>query len=236
MRRKKRYTVLLVDSANHRYEKRLSCLNKECCFVHKRNQRSARSFIVNHGADLVLLGCATAESCVKILKVLKSEKPLVPVIIIAEKGSEELAVSAFRRGAKDYFRKPVDMDEFIASIRNALGLRRPVENRSVEGLNRAYDCIHQYYNTQIRLKNIARVAGMSESCFERKFKQEFGEPFSVYLNKYRIAKAIDMLREDGHSMSDIAFACGFTNQFHFTRTFKKVTAKSPLQYRKSLKR
>lgn len=236
MKYEKRYTILLVDLSDQKHDKNLSCLRKECRIIHKKNQKSACAFFQKHKADLVLLGCNNNMSCLKMLEFFKSANPLVPVIIITERGSEDFAVRTFRQGAKDYFRNPLDADEFISSIRNALGLRKSRGSRSIEGLNRAYDCIHQYYNTQIKLNYIARVAGMSESCFERKFKKEFGEPFSVYLNKFRIAKAIDMLREDGYSMSDIAFASGFTNQFHFTRTFKKVTSSSPLQYRKSLKR
>lgn len=236
MKKQKRNKILLIDAADQNYDKHLSCLLTEGCIIHKKNRKSARDYFQNHETDLVLLGCKSSVSCIKMLQFLKSAKPLVPVIIITERGSEDLAVSAFRQGAKDYFRKPLDADEFISSIRNSLGMLRPAGNRSIEGINRACDCIHEYYHTQIKLKSIARVAGMSESCFERKFKKEFGEPFSVYLNKFRIAKAIDMLREDGHSMSDIAFASGFTNQFHFTRTFKKITSSSPLQYRKSLKK
>jgi len=46
---------------------------------------------------------------------------------------------------------------------------------------------------------------------------------------------MELLNEKGLSISDIAFACGFTNQFHFTRTFKKFMVVPPVVYRKTLR-
>jgi len=75
---------------------------------------------------------------------------------------------------------------------------------------------------------------MSISCFQRAFKREVGITFNKYVNSIRISKARHLLHDNHKSMSEIAFACGFTNQYHFTRTFKKLMNTPPRTFRKSL--
>jgi transcriptional regulator GlxA family with amidase domain len=74
---------------------------------------------------------------------------------------------------------------------------------------------------------------MSLSCFERAFKREVGITFNKYVNSLRISKARQLLHENNKSMSEIAFACGYTNQYHFTRTFKRLMNMPPRSFRKS---
>jgi YesN/AraC family two-component response regulator len=63
---------------------------------------------------------------------------------------------------------------------------------------------------------------------------EVGITFNKYVNSLRISRARQLLHEYNKSMSEIAFACGYTNQYHFTRTFKKLMNTPPSSFRKSL--
>jgi YesN/AraC family two-component response regulator len=58
--------------------------------------------------------------------------------------------------------------------------------------------------------------------------------FGEYIRKLRIEKATDLLRSSKHSLSEIAYLNGFSDQSHFTRIFKKHTGKSPAEFRKNL--
>ncbi len=181
-------------------------------------------------------------SCTELLQFFKYVKPAVPVIIVTSCGSEELAVTVFRLGAKDYFKKPIVMCELRRSITAALGINhvtgelRGNPQGPWNSILRAIRYINKNYTRHIKLSEIAKEACKSISCFERTFKKETGITFTMYVNRLRISMAIKMLREDGLSMSDIAFKCGFTNQFHFTRMFKKIMNVSPMAYKKSLNR
>jgi transcriptional regulator GlxA family with amidase domain len=94
--------------------------------------------------------------------------------------------------------------------------------------------VHENYNEQITLPRIAKEAGMSISCFERTFKKYMSSTFTIYVNRLRIARATEMLRNERLSTSEIAFECGFTNQYHFNRMFNKIMKTCPRNYRKSL--
>jgi len=186
--------------------------------------------------DLVLLEHTNGSSVLELIPYFKSLRQFVPVIVVTANGSEDLAIKVFRLGAKDYFRKPFAVDDVIESIKSALGMSYQKCNRRRDNIGRGLYCIHKYYNADISLSHAAREAGMSVSCFERKFKDKTGRTFVRYVNELRVAKAKDILKEDGVSMNDVAFACGFTNQFHFTRTFKKITQVPPMGYKKSLRK
>jgi YesN/AraC family two-component response regulator len=160
----------------------------------------------------------------------------VPLIVLADRGSEAFAVAVFRMGVRDYIRKPVNHEELRSRIKAALGILQPPEDGydiyCLGRIDKAVQYIHDHYQTRLSLRDAARMAGMSTSHFCRYFKKETDMNFTKYVNNFRVAKAVDMLRQNGKSMSEIAFACGFTNQFHFSRIFKKFAKMSPIKFRK----
>lgn len=79
----------------------------------------------------------------------------------------------------------------------------------------------------ISLEEAALKCGMSLSCFQRVFTREVGMTFNKYVNSLRISKARQLLHENNKTMSEFAYVCGHTNQYHFTRTFKRLMNISP---------
>ena len=64
------------------------------------------------------------------------------------------------------------------------------------------------------------------------FKMHTGKTIHKYLMEYRVKKSCELLVATNMSIQDIAFACGFSNQTHFSAYFKKINKISPLNYRK----
>lgn len=235
---KKIYQVLLIDEESGRYQSDLSFLLGECRIIDQPDHCFAIDYFFHNVLDLVILGIKDTGLCIEIIQFMKSIKPIIPIIIVTDGGSEDFAVSVFREGVRNYFRKPFDAAELAMNIKAALGIKDQrdygLEQVSGKGLDRAVVFIHENYREQLRIQTVSRIAGMSSSTFSKAIKKETGMSFAKYVNNCRISKSLDLLRNDGFSMSEIAFESGFTNQFHFTRVFKKMTSTSPLQYRKSL--
>lgn len=232
------HTILLTDSDYRRYNENIVTSLSDFNIVILLDEESVRAHFLKNNIDIILLGHNGDPSRTDLLQFFKSVKPSVPVIIITDDGDELLAVKLFRNGARDYFKKPFPMEELRDSIITNLGIKKYSIKRTIpnntNGLERAIRYINDNYETHIRLPMAANEAGMSVSHFEREFKEEMETTFVSYVNNLRINHAIKLLEDGRLSMSDIAFACGFSNQWHFNRTFKKITSRTPTSFKKTL--
>lgn len=91
-------------------------------------------------------------------------------------------------------------------------------------------------NLSLSLKGLSETLNVHPSYLSREFSKYFDNlTFGDYIRKLRIDKAIQLMATD-HSLTEIAYLTGFSDQSHFTRIFRKHTGKSPSAYRKSLKK
>lgn len=83
---------------------------------------------------------------------------------------------------------------------------------------------------------MAKAAGMSARAFERSFQREYGLPPQQYLKRLRIQTACRLLVDTRESIAVIAQRCGFADQSHLTREFRRVTKATPGAYREEYSR
>ncbi len=83
-----------------------------------------------------------------------------------------------------------------------------------------------------RMKDIAKSLGLSTRSYHRRLS-EHGLSFQSLTEETRRELAEGLLRDAQHSLADIAFLTGFSEQSSFTRAFKRWFGKTPASYRKS---
>lgn len=93
--------------------------------------------------------------------------------------------------------------------------------------------ISKNYMDELRLPELASLAGMSSSAFSRFFKLHTGRNISEYIIDLRLGYAARMLVDTAKSISEIGFDCGFNNLSNFNRIFKKKKGCSPSEFRES---
>lgn len=93
--------------------------------------------------------------------------------------------------------------------------------------------ISKNYMDELRLPELASLAGMSSSAFSRFFKLHTGRNLSEYIIDLRLGYAARMLVDTAKSISEIGFDCGFNNLSNFNRIFKKKKGCSPSEFRES---
>ncbi|MDD3544257.1 MAG: AraC family transcriptional regulator [Kiritimatiellae bacterium] len=91
--------------------------------------------------------------------------------------------------------------------------------------------MHSRYGEGLDIKSLAKMAGVSQSQFERRFNRIFGTTPYEYLLRVRIAAARALLENSERTIADIACETGFYDHSHFTRTFKRIVGISPGRYR-----
>ncbi len=101
-------------------------------------------------------------------------------------------------------------------------------------LTRAIDFMQANIQRSIGLPAIAAATRLSPSHFARQFRAVLGKAPHQYLMQLRIERAERLLRETETSLVDIAYACGFANQEHMTRLFKRSKGITPAAYRKAV--
>lgn len=195
-------------------------------------------------------------SGVEAMKEIKDVNSSIPVIIVTAFGDEDVAVGAFRGGARDYLKKPFSISELCAKIDFFLALKNAdkrlrknavfEEDAPAEAdvrtphavalgqyrrIQSAVRFINDRYQTDIRLGETARAGGMSPAHFSRIFRKVMGLTYQEYLGRRRIAKARNLLRTSVLSVTEIAQAVGFSDITGFGRIFKKLTGNTPTAYR-----
>jgi len=95
----------------------------------------------------------------------------------------------------------------------------------------AIDYIIKHYNEPLSLTAIAEIVYVTPNYFSRVFKEETGESFIEWLNKYRIEKAKEFLTDIGIKTYEVAERVGFNDYKHFSYNFKKYVGCSLTEYK-----
>ncbi|MCL6705927.1 AraC family transcriptional regulator [Pseudomonas sp. R2.Fl] len=107
-----------------------------------------------------------------------------------------------------------------------------LDAETLDVLQRALVFIYRNFATDIRLADVAELAGMSETAFSRFFKKNTGNTFTDHVNKLRIWQACKLLAESDMPITDICFEVGYLNISNFNRTFLRQHRMTPSAYRR----
>lgn len=105
--------------------------------------------------------------------------------------------------------------------------------KNVELVNKAIDYLKQHYNKEIKLEDVAIKSFISKNYFSKLFKEVTGTNFSDYVQKLRIDEACSLLKNTDMKVITIAAQTGFNDIKFFYEVFKKITGKTPGDYRKA---
>jgi two-component system response regulator YesN len=90
----------------------------------------------------------------------------------------------------------------------------------------------EQYRQPISLEAAAEQAGISSSYLSRIFREETGVPFTEYVNKVRIQKAMQMMDAGDRKIKEIYEKVGFTGYNYFFKVFKMTAGVTPKEYLK----
>lgn len=167
-------------------------------------------------------------------------------IIISGYDYFSYAQRALKYGVTDYLLKPIsldDLNEALVNAREIIYKKRSVISRNSD-IENAIDIstdeaikdstvveminfIKINYQDKISISDLSKKLAYSESMLNRKFKKEVHITFNEYLNRYRINKAIELLKNSDYNITEISYMCGYSSAKYFSRVFKKNLGISP---------
>ncbi|WP_137154288.1 AraC family transcriptional regulator [Rhizobium sp. FKL33] len=92
---------------------------------------------------------------------------------------------------------------------------------------RVLDHVDAHLDGALSADAMARSAGLSVSHFTRAFRATFGTTPYAYVLQKRMERAKRMLSQGVESFSQVALACGFSDQAHFCKLFKRMNGVTP---------
>lgn len=91
--------------------------------------------------------------------------------------------------------------------------------------------MRDHYHTTISNKHLARLAHLSVRAFERKFHGCFHITPQKYIRRLQLRMASRALVYTSQPLADVAVECGFSDQSHFTREFRRYFGRTPREFR-----
>jgi AraC-like DNA-binding protein len=110
---------------------------------------------------------------------------------------------------------------------------KDIHSHNSRRLERVFQYLHNNFQKDISLKEVAKVANMTEASFSRFIKSHTGQSFTDSLNDIRLGHVSRMLIDTSFSIAEIAFKCGYNNLANFNRIFKTRKGLTPKEFKQN---
>jgi AraC family transcriptional regulator len=100
-------------------------------------------------------------------------------------------------------------------------------------IDRVQTFIEEHLTDSIRVSDLSTLARSSPSYFSCAFKKTFGSSPHAYVMSRRIRMAVGLMLSSDAPLSQIAINCGFADQAHFSRQFRRAMGYTPGTWRRA---
>jgi AraC family transcriptional regulator len=138
--------------------------------------------------------------------------------------------SAFKTQTAD----PLAIESHVLELLGAIGGLAAVEKSGPAWLGRVKGRMHEEFRDNLRMSDLADEAGVHPVHLARVFRAREGRTPGDYVQRLRVRAACHLLRDREYPLAIIAAECGFADQSHLTRVFRKFTQTTPAQFRRAI--
>jgi len=203
-------------------------------------------------SDMMMPIMDGAEMC----KAIKNDLAInhIPVIVLTAKAEEQTKLSTLDIGVDDYIAKPFSIDEITIKARNLLNVRTELQKRFANSSfkekkelaispvdqdfwNRIEAVLEdQLSNEEYTIESFAIEMSMSRMQLHRKLKALTGLSASTFIRNERLNKAKQLMDSQKLRVSEVAYECGFSSPFYFSKCFKDQFGMSPKEYQQVIRK
>ena len=127
------------------------------------------------------------------------------------------------------------MEHLLLQVFNKFMKREMSKRKAPSWVKKLKETIQDQIDTNysLNLGKMSKELSLSSSYISREFSKYFDSlSFGEYIRKLRVDKSKELLDSGEHSLSEIAYLTGFSDQSHFIRVFKKNEGVTPAEYKK----
>ena len=250
---KNRMRILIVEDE----EEILSYLKEELegdyRIMTRKNGREAYDTILADTPDLVISDIMMPEmDGLSLCRKIKQNTNVnhVPVILLTAKSKPEDTMEGMATGADAYMVKPFNTELLKSTIANLIANRKLLKSK-FSGAQRQEDKVQKLSmksadeilmskimkvinenlsNPDLNVEMLAANVGLSRVHVHRKLKELTNLSARDFIKNIRLQQAAALLKEKKLTVSEVAYATGYTNLSHFSSSFKEVHGMSPKEY------
>ena len=180
------------------------------------------------------------------LAALRSEYPRMQMSVLTAYRDFEYARQALNLGVCRYLLKPSNMDELVEAVRvmtQRLGERSGEEDEGETAeaaeagsfiVQKALSYMREHYADHMTLSDVADKVYVSQWHLSKLINRHTHQSFFELIGSMRAERARLLLADPSMRVVDVALAVGYHDVAHFSKSFKRVTGKTPVEYRSSL--
>jgi AraC family transcriptional regulator len=103
-------------------------------------------------------------------------------------------------------------------------------------MRRVESYIEERLGQPILVANLSELVNLSDAHFSRAFRLSYGEPPHAYIVRRRLEFAARLMLSSHNGLSEIALQCGFSDQSHLSKQFRRLTGEAPAAWRRLQRR
>jgi signal transduction histidine kinase/CheY-like chemotaxis protein len=168
----------------------------------------------------------------------------IPIILLTAKATHAARIEGLSYGADAYLTKPFEKDELLIRLEKLIEIRHRLQERyasteapdSSDGvedvlIQRLHGLIDDHLDdSSFGVSELAAAAGLTSMQLYRKIKAITGKTPSRFIRSYRLGRGLELLRGGKHTVSEVAYAVGFSDPSYFSRTFQEEFRGNPSSY------
>ncbi len=177
---------------------------------------------------------------IDVLTKIKKMDPCPKTIILTGHSSKDVAIEALKGRADDYIEKPINIEEMKESVESLIEAASAGDNPDTPDLKHKVEKVMRFMERncykKITLEEASAGVYMSPKYLSRIFKEYTGKGFTDYKLELKVKRSKDLLKNSGTNVNQIAYKMGYENAESFIRQFKKLTGRTPAEYRKKIRK
>lgn len=185
--------------------------------------------IVNLKSEALSLGYDSAETAGLCEAVYSVNRRVFPISPTLKDYCDSIIDSYYDGGQFQKTRLRNQISGFILALIAAA--QKPIHPVSKADLSLVLDYIAAHICEELDMAVLADLAELSVSRFKANFREEIGIPPREYILRQKLEQAKFLLLNTSQSVTEIAYALGFSSSQYFSTVFKRFTVVSPVEFR-----